>query len=197
VSVARLTQNGSNRTWVVGGYASVPWVSRNGYAQDDRALLFHVSDSTSPKKREVEIFRTTNPGHSFYDHVHYGPTFGAGHDLQLFQNNTELFFNASPNSFRAFAQRDLPPRGNTSQQNLTLHVQVLQLVELEILARPFRSLDLSDSGLRRLLAQAAAFSPPPPLRHANVLLFGGVGAGKSSVISTLDSICKGRISRKA
>lgn len=31
----------------------------------------------------------------------------------------------------------------------------------------------------------------------NILLCGGVGAGKSSIISTIDSICQGRISRRA
>lgn len=31
----------------------------------------------------------------------------------------------------------------------------------------------------------------------NILLCGGVGAGKSSIVSTVDSICKGRISRVA
>lgn len=31
----------------------------------------------------------------------------------------------------------------------------------------------------------------------NLLLLGGVGAGKSSIVSTIDSICKGRISRRA
>lgn len=31
----------------------------------------------------------------------------------------------------------------------------------------------------------------------NMLLFGGVGAGKSSIVSTVDSLFKGRMSRKA
>ena len=31
----------------------------------------------------------------------------------------------------------------------------------------------------------------------NMLLCGGVGAGKSSIVSTIDSICQGRISRRA
>ncbi len=36
-----------------------------------------------------------------------------------------------------------------------------------------------------------------PVDGINILLCGGVGAGKSSIISTIDSMCQGRISRRA
>ena len=36
-----------------------------------------------------------------------------------------------------------------------------------------------------------------PVDTINILLCGGVGAGKSSIASTVDSICQGRISRRA
>ena len=36
-----------------------------------------------------------------------------------------------------------------------------------------------------------------PVDHLNILLCGGVGAGKSSIASTVDSICQARISRRA
>ena len=35
------------------------------------------------------------------------------------------------------------------------------------------------------------------MKHINILLCGGVGAGKSSIASTVDSLCIGRISRRA
>ena len=36
-----------------------------------------------------------------------------------------------------------------------------------------------------------------PVKNINLLLCGGVGAGKSSIVSTVDSLCLGRISRRA
>lgn len=42
-----------------------------------------------------------------------------------------------------------------------------------------------------------AFRIPNGLPKVNILLFGGVGAGKSSLISTVDSLFKGRMSRRA
>lgn len=44
------------------------------------------------------------------------------------------------------------------------------------------------------------FSPAEkglPLQHINTLLCWGVGAGKSSIVSTVDSVCQGCISRRA
>lgn len=36
-----------------------------------------------------------------------------------------------------------------------------------------------------------------PIKYINLLLFGGVGAGKSNIVSTVDSLFQGRISRRA
>ena len=41
------------------------------------------------------------------------------------------------------------------------------------------------------------FRAPREVPVINLLLFGGVGAGKSSIVSTVDSLFKRRISRKA
>ena len=35
------------------------------------------------------------------------------------------------------------------------------------------------------------------IKHINILLCGGVGAGKSSIVSTVDSLCQRRVSRRA
>lgn len=36
-----------------------------------------------------------------------------------------------------------------------------------------------------------------PIKHINLLLCGGVGSGNSSIVATIDSLCQGRISRRA
>ena len=43
----------------------------------------------------------------------------------------------------------------------------------------------------------AAFKPPRGLPKVNILLVGAAGAGKSSLISSVDSVFKARISRRA
>ena len=48
-----------------------------------------------------------------------------------------------------------------------------------------------------LVKNILTFRIPRGLSKINVLLFGGVGAGKSSLISTVDSLFKGRMSRRA
>jgi hypothetical protein len=47
------------------------------------------------------------------------------------------------------------------------------------------------------LAALQAFQLPGGIRAANVLLLGPAGAGKSSLVSSLDSILKGKMTRRA
>ena len=52
----------------------------------------------------------------------------------------------------------------------------------------------------RLQKELFEFTPAAtglPIKYINLLLFGGVGAGKSSIVSTVDSLCQGRVSRRA
>jgi septin family protein len=46
-------------------------------------------------------------------------------------------------------------------------------------------------------AQVAAFKLPKGVQTANVLLLGPAGAGKSSLVNTIDTLVKGRLSRRA
>ena len=51
-----------------------------------------------------------------------------------------------------------------------------------------------------LMAMTTSFDPIKgglPVSNINILLVGGVGSGKSSFISTLDGLIKGRLSRRA
>lgn len=44
-------------------------------------------------------------------------------------------------------------------------------------------------------SEVMSYKAPKGMQKVNLLLFGGVGAGKSSIVATLDSIIEGRISR--
>jgi hypothetical protein len=51
--------------------------------------------------------------------------------------------------------------------------------------------------LEKLVSKVVGFAPPPGSRTSkiNLLIMGGVGSGKSSLVSSLDGIFEGRISR--
>jgi hypothetical protein len=51
--------------------------------------------------------------------------------------------------------------------------------------------------LEKLVSKVVGFAPPPDSRTSkiNLLIMGGVGSGKSSLVSSLDGIFEGRISR--
>lgn len=53
---------------------------------------------------------------------------------------------------------------------------------------------------KKLQDRVLSFDPRAkrlPVDNINILLCGGVGAGKSSFVSTIDSLCEGRTSRLA
>lgn len=49
----------------------------------------------------------------------------------------------------------------------------------------------------RCFNKVVKFAAPREVPRINMLLFGGVGAGKSSLVSSVDSLFKGRMSRRA
>lgn len=58
-------------------------------------------------------------------------------------------------------------------------------------------LDMCMQDCQKLISRLLSFEPPKDLPKVNILLVGAVGAGKSSLISSIDSIFKWRISRRA
>lgn len=79
-----------------------------------------------------------------------------------------------------------------------LKLWAVQLTTAPLFAEPFvKSPEFTIESFQTIAKALASFEPPEPLTHVNILLFGGVGAGKSSAISTLDSVLKSRISRIA
>jgi len=83
---------------VYGGYTSLAWESSGGYTRDDQAFLFQLVFSY---EKLVRKFNCTKTGTSVCHHDEYGPMFGSGDDLCLFQyknvndvNGVYVLFNA-------------------------------------------------------------------------------------------------------
>jgi hypothetical protein len=72
-----LTVVKSRHGFLFGGYTSISWTSRRGYAWDSNAFLFSLTNpQNKPCKLPIE-----SDSYSIYDHSGYGPNFGD--DLQL------------------------------------------------------------------------------------------------------------------
>jgi len=84
---------------VLGGYTSVPWSCGGCYKADNTAFIFTLTNPSSvPLKLEV-----TNIENAVYHQSNYGPSFGTGHDLCVYDSS-----NNNTNSIMKFNSYDFP-----------------------------------------------------------------------------------------
>ena len=69
---------------IFGGYSSISWTSNGGYKPANGNFLFTLTNihNTSPTKYP----NTKNQDKAVYNHPNYGPIFGNGHDLGIYDN---------------------------------------------------------------------------------------------------------------
>jgi hypothetical protein len=95
--------------YLFGGYTSMSWANRQSYIQDDNGpFIFTLTNpyGIPPTKYPVKL-----RNHAIYDHLNYGPTFGAGNDLYVCNQshtNRSSSFNF-PHSYN-----DTTKRGSTT-----------------------------------------------------------------------------------
>jgi hypothetical protein len=114
--------------YLFGGYTSISWKSTQNYVQDDNGpFLFTL---TNPNKMPPTKYSIKLRNHAIYDHVNYGPTFGAGHDLYISsvsQMNKNSSFNF-PHSYNDTTRRgSMTFTGNKTFQ--TQDIEVYRLVQ--------------------------------------------------------------------
>jgi hypothetical protein len=74
----------NNLDYVFGGYTSAKWSSDGKYKEDGEAFIFSLRrNGISCNKK----FMISNPEEAIYGYVNYGPTFGGGHDLRIFNES--------------------------------------------------------------------------------------------------------------
>ena len=83
-----------DKGYIFGGYASTDWTSYGGYKSVPDSFIFSLTNihGTEPTK-----FPNSNTSYSIYDVSNYGPTFGSGHDICIYKNDTYANF---PNSYQ-------------------------------------------------------------------------------------------------
>jgi len=78
---------------VYGGYTSLAWQSSGNYKQDDQAFLFQLVFSYQKLCRKFPSNKTAN---GVFHNSSYGPLFGTGHGLLLFNKNVNLVNGVFP-----------------------------------------------------------------------------------------------------
>lgn len=69
--------------YVFGGFTEQDWSGYNVNKQDKYAFIFSfINRDNNPIK-----IKCTNPAHAIYCSIDYGPTFGAGHDINIRSNS--------------------------------------------------------------------------------------------------------------
>jgi len=86
--VARtLTVAKSTSGKIFGGYSDQPWGSGDGYKQSSGCWLFSLDHK--------EKYPVKSTSAAVYNHQTYGPTFGNGHDLQVYFTNSKPFSSSN------------------------------------------------------------------------------------------------------
>ncbi|DBA72795.1 TPA: Interferon-induced protein 44-like [Trebouxia sp. C0005] len=151
-----------------GGYTSMSWASNHGYQTDTKAFLFRIANFTNcHKKQASQKFARTGAGNEIYS--------------------------------SSGTWTDVWDPGSCKLEVLLVTTGASGWTEE--LTAPWQegcSWSMQDSiALQKDVFKFNPTSEGLGVKTINVLLCGGVGAGKSSIVSTVDSICQGRISRRA
>jgi len=91
---------------IFGGFASISWNSNGGYKSANNSFLFTLTNihNINPTK-----FPNTNSGYSVYHGSSYGPIFGGGHDLYIYNN----FLNSGSNTNFGHSYQDTLGKGKS------------------------------------------------------------------------------------
>ena len=178
---------------ICGGYRKTPFTHSGGaFLVDPDAFLFRLR-----LKGSLSVLRSTGQKDtkSVFDHPAYHPTFGAGNDLQLDpcggRHNVKTFQFADQNYPLTGGLQDLSTPGPLSVQVYAVKVDQDTRVKVDQVSAPWASEPIFTAEnveeLRADLRTAEDAWPP------NLLLFGPVGAGKSSLARSILSALAGRM----
>ncbi|KAL3875158.1 hypothetical protein ACJMK2_038086 [Sinanodonta woodiana] len=181
---------------VYGGFTTKNWVATNNYVTDDRAFLFQLRFNGKETFTKFPV-HPSYIGNAIYTHSNYGPTFGGGFNLYSFSGSvSKSGSNFSLNGYTHFDSVYY----SCSVADSTITNGHMNVYDLEV----YRVTD--ESGPNDVEApwrkapplnkeEIENYCPPsfPSVSHAKIMMIGAVGAGKSSFVSTINSIFKGRI----
>ncbi|KAL0025651.1 hypothetical protein WJX77_001097 [Trebouxia sp. C0004] len=191
-----------------GGYAAVSWNSSNLFQNDAQAFLFRfVCPKDSKKSVAPEKFSRTSKGNEVFGSSSMGPVFGYKHDFFTFDKAADILSEKQHGNINSFTLEGQPlvdaahiEKSRDKWRLEVLHVGSIDPAAGELDVAWQKGVSWSPEDGRKLQDKVLSFDPRAkrlPVDSINILLCGGVGAGKSSFVSTIDSLCEGRTSRLA
>ncbi|KAL0054521.1 hypothetical protein WJX82_010154 [Trebouxia sp. C0006] len=199
--------NSSKRTErLYGAYAAVSWSSSNQFQQDAQAFLFRFECPKASKESVApEKFVRTDEGGEVFDHTSMGLSVWIyRHDFFTFDGPDDILREETNDDVSSFALEGLlidAVRKTEDKWRLeVLHVGSIDPAAGELDSAWQNGVSWSPEDGKKLQDRVLSFDPRAkrlPVDNINILLCGGVGAGKSSFVSTIDSLCEGRTSRLA
>lgn len=183
---------------VYGGYLSLSWRNSGGWTTDKSSFLFQLY---SHCKWNPNVFPLKETDDNAEFDNNYGPTF---EDLPSFKGTIEKtsdYYKMRTDDFLRNAYYDTGDNDAQSIANGHNNVTDLEVyVVKDGLRQPWREPPVWEpQTLESLKNFIGSFEPNEELNvpEVNILLVGQVGAGKSSVVNTVNSIWKGEISTRS
>ncbi|XP_078383861.1 uncharacterized protein LOC144666332 [Oculina patagonica] len=111
VSIIRVGQ------YIFGGYTSTSWTSRNDYAYSSTAFLYSLVNKPGWGQvtfRQPGADGSSSPQHATYDQNNFGPTFGGGHDITIYN-----YASSNTYSYTNLGYSYNPPAGHSFGSSFT------------------------------------------------------------------------------
>jgi hypothetical protein len=78
--------------WIFGGYSAIPW-KESGRFQEDSSGSSFIFTLKNPHGTPPQKFLLKDPQKAIYCYPNYGPTFGAGHDIRIYDDCKRNSYN--------------------------------------------------------------------------------------------------------
>ncbi|XP_034306903.2 interferon-induced protein 44-like [Magallana gigas] len=183
---------------VYGGYLSESWLSTGGWITDRSSFLFQFYSNSEWKPNKIPL-KIRGKNVLFYESN--GPTF---ENLPSFEGNIEKTSNCFEMSTKDLFSGSYYNTGLKNAQSIANGHNNLSDLEVYLVkdgpAEPWREPPIWESETLDCMKEfIRSFQPKEELNvpEVNILLVGQVGAGKSSVVNTINSIWKGEISTRS
>ncbi|XP_061593246.1 interferon-induced protein 44-like [Cololabis saira] len=170
--------------YVFGGYTRRPFCQSGAYVNDDQAFLFTFSGA------KLCTFPPSNSARAVKMDSFSGPYFGGS--LVLLDESKPIVYS-NPGGYYPFN----PVKMHGNDLDLT-ECEVYQLEETTELKKPWRTVFWESKKRTELMESIKTYEPTTSsVSHAQILLIGPVGAGKSSFSNSVKSVFRGYVTNQA
>ncbi|XP_006808419.1 interferon-induced protein 44-like [Neolamprologus brichardi] len=174
----------NNSGFVFGGYTKQPFSQSGQYVNDDQAFLFTFNGEKLIK------YPVTSTAHAVKMIANSGPYFG---EALVLVNASQAVVYSNPGNYYNFT----PAQMHGNDLNLT-ECEVYQVEESTELERPWRTVIWESTKRTELIESIKSYKPTvSSVTQSRVLLIGPVGAGKSSLFNSVNSVFRGHVTSQA